>query len=649
VVDPNDNQGSSGQVVVGREPELASISDFLSGGESAACLVMVGEPGIGKTALWEQGFAQALSSGYRILSSRCSQSEAKLSFASLSDLLDGVDLSAGGEVPVPQQAALEVALGLSAPSGPSLEPLSVAAGFLSVVRNLATQGTVLIAVDDVQWLDSASAECLTFAARRLRGLPVRFLLTRRPSRPSIVERELKLVGVRSMDVGPLSFGAIRHLLADRLPGVLSRRAVHELYESTQGNPLLALELGRSLLETGRVSPLGPLPVPDLAEEVLGARAHQMSAPVRRALLAVALSGGLSRDELSKAVDPLVVEDAINHGYLAADRARLRPTIPMLLEIIRRDSTAAERQQLHLEISAVTADPILRTRHLALAAVRVDEDLAREAVRASEVALERGDIPVSEELAAHALRLTPPDSTIFPDRLMALADRHMLAGNVDSATQLLTSHLDQIPLGRPRAVAYILLGQAGRVQEETAYLDQALALAADDPSLQGLVLARQTIILVLGRVERIDEAERLALAALDLSRRGANQTGAEIDARITHALAWARILLGKPIDEPDLANVVWPSTVGLYETSIDRARGVALAFRGEVAQARSIFQELLKVAEQRGEVRFAIVLNIQLCELELRCGRIGAAGDYIRDIKEWNRLEHRNGERCGLTL
>src|SRR5579862_2561947 len=139
-------------------------------------VVLTGGPGMGKTTLWEAGIAAARESGFQVLTARASGAEAELSFAALTDLMDGVELGSLESVPTPQRRALEVALLRVEPDGQPPSSRAIALGFLNVVRSLTGGGRVLIALDDLQWLDSASREVLTFAVRRLESESIVFLL-----------------------------------------------------------------------------------------------------------------------------------------------------------------------------------------------------------------------------------------------------------------------------------------------------------------------------------------------------------------------------------------------------------------------------------------------------------------------------------------
>src|SRR5439155_13576860 len=131
-----------------------------------------------------------------------------------------------------------------------------------------------------------SAGALTFAARRLQGHPVRFLLTRRSGSHGPLERALEPVGLERLEVGALTLGAVRRLLWERLSLTVPRRTLRQAFEASGGNALIVLELGRIFAERGPPEIGAELPVPDVVEDLFGARVTGLSRPVRRLLLAV---------------------------------------------------------------------------------------------------------------------------------------------------------------------------------------------------------------------------------------------------------------------------------------------------------------------------------------------------------------------------
>jgi DNA-binding CsgD family transcriptional regulator len=138
-----------------------------------------------------------------------------------------------------------------------------------------------------------------------------------------------------------------------------------------------------------------------------------------------------------------------------------------------------------------------------------------------------------------------------------------------------------------------------------------------------VLATKARLLAMVRVERIDEAEALAAQACRVAR----VADADVERHALQALAWVRILRGRPVGDLSGRFPRQPGSSSLYEGSIDRAAGARLAFRGRTGEARATFQRLLALADERGEARFGAVMLLHLCELELRAG----------DVRETSRL------------
>ena len=162
--------------VVGRDRELAAVTAFLDALPSGtSCLLLEGTAGIGKTTVWDAGVAGSAARSYLILSSRPAESEATLSFAALGDLMDGVLGRVLPQLPPPRRRALEVALLMEDPVGSPPEQRAVCLAFLGVIRHLSASGPVVIAIDDLQWLDRPSAAALEFALRRLGSEPVGLL------------------------------------------------------------------------------------------------------------------------------------------------------------------------------------------------------------------------------------------------------------------------------------------------------------------------------------------------------------------------------------------------------------------------------------------------------------------------------------------
>src|SRR6266536_1332365 len=274
--------------LVGRAEELSAIARFLETRAPACAVVIEGEPGIGKTTLWEAAAAEASARGARTLRARPAQSEAKLSFSSLADLMGAALGDVVDELPPPQRRALEIALLIDWAAGSArADRRAVAAGLLSALRVLAADAWLVVAIDDVQWLDRASAAALEYAFRRLHAEPVVLLAARRLGAGDDAALELTLPPERLLRVaiGPLGFVELNTVLRKRLGTVLSRPQLRRVHELSGGNPFFALELARA---PERLEPGGGLP-PTLDVLVQG-RIGALPRQARRALLdAAALS------------------------------------------------------------------------------------------------------------------------------------------------------------------------------------------------------------------------------------------------------------------------------------------------------------------------------------------------------------------------
>jgi DNA-binding CsgD family transcriptional regulator len=588
--------------------------------------MLTGGPGIGKTTLWEAGIGAARERELRALVARPSEAEARLSYAGLIDLLAGVADDELAALPSPQRHALEAAILRAEPTGSPPGPGAIAVGFLGVLRTLAAREPVLVAVDDVQWLDPASADALVYAARRLDDDATRFLVAKRLGETTALERALEHRGLEVLEIRPLSLGAVRRLLSERLGLSLPRHVLRQVHESTLGNPLFALEVGRVLVGQERLDSHGGIPVPDRVEDLLGTRVAGLPPAVRRVLLAVTLSADLRASQLAAVADRPAIDEAIDRGVVLVDGGRVRPSHPLLAAAARGRSRAAERRRLHLELAGVTSDEEVRARHLALAADGPDEELSATVAAAASSAASRGAVREAVELAEHGLRLTPLDSPERVERLLSLAGYLVLAGSKEDGrrlTELLMPEVELLPPGALRVRAYLALTQ-GIVEsndEIQRYLEQALAESADDTSLRATVLAELAENMCLIGVERIREAERWAQQAVDTIGPATQPL---------HALSWAFALQGR--DVSPLCEGRSSSTIDLRVLfSPERAAGRRLTWRGEVEESRTVLERLLRIADERGEAYSYALFRLHLFQLELRIGDCLAAG---RLLEEW---------------
>jgi DNA-binding CsgD family transcriptional regulator len=532
---------------------------------------------------------------------------------------------------------LEVALLRAAPSATAVEPHAIALGFLNGLRALAADAPVLVAIDDVQWLDRSSADALAFVARRLQGERVRFLLARRSGRGSELERAFERATVSAMQLGALSLGAIRRLLSDRLGLSLSRQLLRRVVESTVGNPLFALELGQVLVERGLPEIGEEIPVPDSVEDLLGTRVWALSALERRLLLAVALDGDLRTGELAAISGPAAVEDAVDTELLLLDADRVRASHPLLASAARKRSRPRERRELHLALAGAVGDQQRRALHLALATLRPDARLATTIAAAAAGASARGARRQAVQLAEHALRLTPPGSAERGGRVLALAGYLETASELQRVTDLLAPELASLPGGVVRARAWLLLSEGGGVRnadDHERHLDAALEECEHDPEMRAYVLAKKAGHAAGTVVSRIGEAEAWALEALS----AAGRAGSEVERLALNHLAWARAVSGRPVDDLCVRFDAASGDAFCVAESPERVAAQRLVWRGELSQARETLTGLLTLADEQGEPMSYALQRLHLCELELRCGAWNAAGRLLDDWAESSDLE-----------
>jgi DNA-binding NarL/FixJ family response regulator len=565
-----------------------------------------------------------------VLVTRASDAEAELSFAGLIDLCEDVGDDVLAALPGPQCRALQAALLRTDPDGHAPAPEAIALGLLNALRALVADGPLLVAIDDLQWLDPQSADALAFAARRLEDAPVGFLLAARPGAPSALERALERRTLERLAVRPLRLGATRSLLADRLGLSVSRPLLRRIVTATLGNPLFTLELGRTLREHGEPGHDEGLVVPAAVEDMLGTRVDSLPPSQRRLLLAVALRSELRVSELAAIEGRDAIDDAIDAGVLRSDGTRIRAGHPLLAAAARQRARVGERRDVHRALAGAVADRELRALHLALAADVADAQLAATVASAAARASARGARQEAVALSEHALRLTPGGAPERADRVLVLGERLEIAGRPDRVTALLTEELPSLPPGAPRARAWLLLSEGegiGGLDDLEDHYRRALAEADDDPLLRARVLARWSSYLSAAAVARFGEAETWAIEAL-----AATEDRSPEDERLAlEALAWVRCLAGRPVDDLCARFRAVTDVADHAADSPERVRSQWLVWRGELDEARAVITEALATADERGETVAYALQRLHLCELELRAGGWDAAE---RLLDEW---------------
>ncbi len=279
--------------VVGRDEDLQAAAAFLGAmAARPAGLVFAGEPGIGKTTLWTYVIGQARERSMEVLSARPAAAEARLAFAALADLLGSVPVGVVARLPEPQRHALAVALLREDAGGRRLDQRAVGAATVGILTEMSRAGPVIVAIDDLQWLDRPSARVLAFAARRLGGMPVGLLICERigsehePGHDLVFALPESLADRRTL--GPLGTTDLRRIVEVRLGRSLSRRALAQIGQVAGGNPFYAVEVARSLSRHPRPHGQAVVPIPGNLSGIVAARLAPLPDRARRALLPAAV-------------------------------------------------------------------------------------------------------------------------------------------------------------------------------------------------------------------------------------------------------------------------------------------------------------------------------------------------------------------------
>jgi DNA-binding CsgD family transcriptional regulator len=610
-----------GTEIVGRDKELQALSSFLEQSAYPGALLIQGDPGIGKTTLWRAGVEAARELSYVVLRASPAEKEATFSYSVVSDLLGDVLDEVLPGLPAPQRRALEVALLRRESKGPAPEQHTLGVALLGVLRSLAALKPVVLAVDDVQWLDPSSAAMLEFAVRRLREERVALLLARRESLRVNSERlELALPEERRFTIraGPLSMGALHRLLRDRLGAALARPALRRVHEASGGNPFYALELVRALESSGGwIRPGHPLPVPETLEAILHERIDALPESVRQVLAAAA---ALRRPTESVLEDWPALEQASEAGLIEITNDEVRFMHPLLASAAYGSISAAERRRLHRRLAEVVSDPEERARHLALGAEGPDGEVADALEGAAREAAARGAPAAAAELAELALRLTPTsERSRLPERRVDAAWYHVAAGELDTAASML-EQLEELSPGSARADALLLLASAQQSFERCLELAERARVDArgDDARVAKVECYIGELLVVQGSS---DLALEHARAALEAAERAGDPT---ILATALSTVAWFET--GAAVEPtPGLVEraVVLENAAigaGVYDTSSPSfVLGMRLMFAGQLDEARTRMDALLERAVSVGDEAAVAAALLHQAELEFRAG------------------------------
>ena len=562
-------------LIVGRDAGLARVRGLVDPPPQASRVLLVtGEAGMGKTVLLADAADRAQRAGMRVLPVAGRESESRLAFAGLHQLLRPVLASAAG-LPRRLAQALLGALGLAADPG-APDPLLTGVAVLTLLSDLSERSPVLVVADDAHWLDRGSLDALSFAGSRLDAERVVLLVgARGEAPPPGFDR-----GFPELHLEPLS-AAEAGLLLDRQPRPPRGRARAQVLAQAAGNPMALIELATVIADDPAASrrwAAEPLPLTDRLTAVLASRFAALPERTQAALLLAAVADGPDLNAAAShgaGPDARALAPAEQLGLVKIGRTGLQFSHPLVRSAVYHSAPFARRAAAHRELASALPDqPDRRAWHLAAAALQPDEQVAalleataaqaqrRGGAAAAALAMERA-AELSPDPEDRARRLVAAASAAVPtgqgDWVQDLAAR-ALAVTADPELRLTARHHAGWALawsGRRSAALSALISvaeQASRDQPDLAW--DALGSAATVAYQSGTPASRQAVSRTLGLLER----EGPPPSGLDVNvlrlwiRASADPAG-----RRNQLLQDLRTITGSAIEEPSLwrvASAAW---------------------------------------------------------------------------------------------
>jgi DNA-binding CsgD family transcriptional regulator len=475
--------------LVGRDGDLRRICEFLGSPDGGRALLLSGDPGVGKTVLLQAVAAGVAATGTRVLHAAGVEFEADVSYSGLNQILFPLRESFD-ELDVTHRDALRVALGFGPGSPP--DRLIISNATMVLLQKAAADCPLLLVIDDLPWVDRASAVVLGFIARRLAGSRVSLLGGAR----SGTGRSAEFGGLPEFEVPPLDEDSAASLVNSRFPG-LAGGVRRRLLAAAQGNPLALLELP-AVLKGAQRSALEDLPsflpLSQRLQTLFVSRVAGLPPPTQRLLLLATLEASGQLGVLQKAaremseqagLDDLSPAERDQLIQVDAGTRRLTFRHPLIRSAVVQLSTASERLAAHRVLALVLADdPERRAWHLGEACLEPDEQVAG----------------LLEEAAHHRQR----------------------RGDAAGAAVALTRAADLSPHGTDRGrrlaeAAYIGADAAGALRSASELLEDARR--ADPDLSDSLHCAAAAVHLILNDTGDIDTAHRLLVEAVESGAHG----------------------------------------------------------------------------------------------------------------------------------
>ena len=437
--------------------ELDTLLESVRQGASRA-LVVRGDAGVGKSSLLD--YLEQQATGCRVQRAVGVQSEMELPFAGVhqlcAPLLDRMDA-----LPPPQLAALKTAFGLD--HGPTPDQLMVNLAVLGLLADQPDARPLVCLVDDVQWLDRASAQALTFVARRIAGESLALVFALRESD----ERPVDFEAIPQLAVRPLSVTDSRTLLAGVVGVPLDDRVRDQIIQEARGNPFALLEFARGLSPhrlAGGFGLPGAASASRPVEASLLRRLEALPAQTRQLLLIAAAEPAGDTSLLWRAAERFDISpeaaDPAAHAQLAEFEGTVHFSHPIVRSVVYRAGPPQDRRAAHralADASDPTDDADRRAWHMAHGAAARDDEVAAELERSAGRAQARGGLAAAAAFLERSANLTVAPAQRCDRALEAARVKHQ-AGDSERALTLLASVREGPPDKLRAARAQMLAGE-----------------------------------------------------------------------------------------------------------------------------------------------------------------------------------------------
>ncbi len=626
---------------VGREEQLAQLLSAAEPNRQGA-VVLTGEAGIGKSTLLEALMRALGGRGVTVVTGSGDQVEMQLPFTVLRDVLLPLYAEFSAGLPAPQRRALGRALLVDEEDGAEPAPQAVAAATAGIIQAAGGAQPLVVVLDDMQWVDAGSAQALRYALRRRHTGRFAVVMARRAGYEDAVVGGISASsGVEVMEVSPLSLGAIKVILAERLGVRLPLPQLIRLHEVSGGNPFFALELARGLIRDRSALVAGDgLRLPASLTDIVRSRLDALDREGLSACRAAAVAGPHSdRRLVAQISSERGVGEAVDAGVLV-DRDGLRFDHPLLAEGALATASESELRDLHARLAHLAVDPVDRVRHQALAVAGQSAEVAAGLEEGAKHAAGRGAPVIAAEMLELAIdRSTPGESDAIIRRRCRAADLMIRAGAPDRARELLEPLFDELGFEGVPIEALMLMWHARADDLATGgrLLEMALRRAGGDPSREiGIRSVLGVHCLVVGA---LDEGRMHAARELELAREfgsSAQLAAAAFTWILVETLGGVRVPRAA-VDEALALDCegVFPA----WQPAV--SAGCARMYYEQLDEALALLRVAYLRAEALGDDTSRVGILLHMVEAECRAGDFAAARGYADEQLELTELAGSN--------